>query len=219
LVPNFTNIKERVLQIAEAKGVKKSIFFNQIGMSYGSFKGSAKERPLNSNAVENILSNFPDINPGWLIQGKGAMFIHDIEPTFETSIPEHHIPLLNIEAVAGFGSGDWSIGRHDIQEHYVVPDFVGIDFMVRVKGSSMYPKYASGDIVACRIISEATFIQWNKVYVISTTEQGILIKRLKQGSSDNLLLVVSDNQNYDPFEIPRSEITGLALVTGVIRLE
>jgi len=219
LANKFTNIKERVLQIAEAKGIGKTTFFESIGMSYGSFKGNAKERPLNSNAVENILTIYPDVNPSWLIQGKGTMFSTEPAHTSIEVQDQKQVPLLNIDAVAGFGGGDWTIHHQDIQEHYVVPDFTDIDFMIRVKGSSMYPKYNSGDIVACKMLHEASFIQWNKVYVISTREQGILIKRLKKGKTEENYLAVSDNVSYDPFEIPRQEITGLALVTGVIRLE
>ncbi len=66
-------IKERVLQIAEYKGFSKEKFFKKIGMTYGNFKGSAKKTPLNSDAVAKILTNFPEINPLWLLTGEGEM--------------------------------------------------------------------------------------------------------------------------------------------------
>ena len=124
-----------------------------------------------------------------------------------------------MEAAAGFGSNDFTIRDEDIQGRYLVPDFNGIDFMIRVKGSSMYPKYSSGDVIACRILHNSKFIQWNKCYVVATREQGLLIKRLKKAPTENTLLAISDNKEYDPFEIPTNEITGMALVIGVIRLE
>ena len=129
------------------------------------------------------------------------------------------IPLIGLDIAAGFGSAEFAITDQDIQALYVVPDFSGIDFMIRVKGNSMYPKYSSGDIVACRKIKESSFIQWNKCHVIATKEQGLLVKRLKKSSRDNFILAVSDNLEYDPFEIPKEEVTGIALVIGVIRLE
>lgn len=132
---------------------------------------------------------------------------------------EGTIPLVSTEAIGGFGNMNFVIKEQDIQSMYKVPDFTNINFMIRVKGSSMYPKYNSGDVVACRIIRESQFIQWNKVHVIATKEQGILIKRLKQGTTPKSLLAISDNDSYDPFEIPKNEITGIALVVGVIRLE
>lgn len=69
---NFSNIKERVLYLSELKNITKEFFFSKIGMTYGSFKGSAKERPLNSDAIVNILTLFPDVRAEWLLTGKGA---------------------------------------------------------------------------------------------------------------------------------------------------
>ncbi|CAA0247700.1 hypothetical protein [Tenacibaculum maritimum] len=68
-----SNIKERVLQIPECKGITKQDFFKKIGMSYGNFTGKSKETPLNSNAISNISSMYPDINLDWLINGNGEM--------------------------------------------------------------------------------------------------------------------------------------------------
>jgi SOS-response transcriptional repressor LexA len=132
---------------------------------------------------------------------------------------KNRVPLIAVEAFGGRNNSVFRIEDKDIQAHYVVPDFKDITFMIRVKGSSMYPKYASGDVVACRILKEKAFIQWGKVYVISTKEQGILIKRLKKGDGKTFLVAHSDNEKYDPFEIPLGDIDGYALVVGVIRLE
>ena len=97
--------------------------------------------------------------------------------------------------------------------------FKGADFLIPVKGSSMYPKYSSGDIVACQRVSMSDlFFQWNKVYVIDTT-QGALIKRIKPGSDKEHISIISDNPDYDPFELHLSAIHAVALVIGVIRLE
>ncbi len=128
------------------------------------------------------------------------------------------IPLVGIEAFAGKGSSDFTIEQKDIKALYVVPDFTNIQFMMRVTGNSMYPKYNSGDVIACRVIHERNFIQWNKVHVIATKTQGILCKRLKKCDTKDHYLVVSDNKDYDPFEIPAKEVVSLALVVGVIRL-
>ena len=130
------------------------------------------------------------------------------------------IPLIPIDAMAGFGTGAVQVMHYDTSK-YVVPEFaeLNVDFMIRVKGSSMVPKYNSGDLVACKkLVITDIFFQWNKVYVLDT-EQGALIKRVKKGSRDNYILLISDNKNYDPFELHLSKIFAVALVVGVIRLE
>lgn len=128
------------------------------------------------------------------------------------------IPLIPIEAMAGALTSEQTVLEYEC-ERYVIPVFKGADFLIPVKGSSMYPKYSSGDIVACqRVPMSDLFFQWNKVYVIDTT-QGPLIKRIKPGSDKEHILIVSDNEKYDPFELPYSAIRAVALVIGVIRLE
>lgn len=83
----------------------------------------------------------------------------------------------------------------------------------------MLPTYKSGDIVACqRTPMDNIFFQWNKPYILDT-RQGAIIKRIKPGSDDKHILIISDNKDYDPFELPYSEINAVALVLGLIRME
>ena len=69
----IANIKERVLQVAKYKGIGYEKFASIIGMTYASFKGQQKTTPINSNALDILLSEFPDISAEWLITGKGNM--------------------------------------------------------------------------------------------------------------------------------------------------
>jgi len=157
----------------------------------------------------------------WL-QGKGLPKQNDYNKLvkyFRGINSTSEIPLVSQEVAAGFGNENFAIKEEDIQARYVVPDFNGIDFMIRVKGSSMYPKYSSGDVIACRILKERNFIQWNKTYVVATKEQGMICKRLLPSKKKDFIQVVSDNKDYPPFDIPEKEITGIALIVGVIRLE
>jgi hypothetical protein len=72
-VNKFTNIKERIMYFVENQNIKKSDFFNKIGVTSANFRGLAQKTPINSNAIENIITNYPEINLHWLITGKGAM--------------------------------------------------------------------------------------------------------------------------------------------------
>lgn len=76
----MSNIKERVIQFIENKKIKKGEFFDKIGMTSANFRGDAKNTPLNSTAIENIISIFPEINLRWLMTGVGEMekeYYHD----------------------------------------------------------------------------------------------------------------------------------------------
>jgi phage repressor protein C with HTH and peptisase S24 domain len=74
-------------------------------------------------------------------------------------------------------------------------------------------------VVACRIINEILFLQWNKVYVIDSESQGIMMKRLLKSDNPDNIICKSDNKEYDLFEVPLSDVRKIALVVGVIRLE
>ncbi|MRI64342.1 hypothetical protein EDM00_10140 [Ornithobacterium rhinotracheale] len=62
-----------MLYLSENVEVTKQEFFRKIGITYGNFTGKKKERPLNSDAIENILLIYPETNPEWLLTGKGEM--------------------------------------------------------------------------------------------------------------------------------------------------
>ncbi|UGU15178.1 hypothetical protein LS482_16015 [Sinomicrobium kalidii] len=69
----FTYIKERVLYLAKYKRIKIESFLQDIGMTYGSFKGKAKKGTLNSDAIAKILTTHRDVSPQWLLMGEGEM--------------------------------------------------------------------------------------------------------------------------------------------------
>jgi repressor LexA len=229
----------------EHKGLNPNNITVDAGLSVGLIGKAIKNSTgLSSDTIEKILHTYIDLNPIWFVLGDGNMLKPNMQDlkhnesvtksvTFlkETKNTENvtqlneplneyaGIPLIPIEAMAGFGSGSIQVMDYDA-ERYVVPEFteLNVDFMLRVKGSSMYPKYNSGDLVACKIlVLNDIFFQWNKVYVLDT-DQGALIKRIKKGS-DNHVLIVSDNPSYEPYELHLSKIHAIAIVLGVIRLE
>ena len=147
--------------------------------------------------------------------------ISDKKELVETGDPKKGIPLVSQTVAAGFGNENFAITEDDVKDYYVIPRFKHrrIDFMIEVTGDSMIPHLNAGDIIACTIIQDSQFIQWNHTHVIATREQGLLVKRLVPSENDGCLKAVSDNPKYPPFNIPKDEITGIALVVGSVRLE
>jgi len=220
-------IIDRIKQIIDNEKISVSSFEKKIGTSEGVIRRAIKNNTdIQSKWLTAVSDNYPEINNKWLLTGKGSMFKKEESDLIEVKKADElgghkTIPLVSVEAIGGFGSSDFSIGERDVKDLYVVPKFKDrmIDFMIEVYGDSMYPKFKSGDIVACRKIGNSNFIQWNNVHIIATKEQGILIKRLNKSKNENTILAVSENKDYEPFEIPKNEVTGIALVVGVIRLE
>ncbi len=91
----MSNIKERVLQIAESKKISKTDYFQDLGLSYANFKGMQKNTGLNSDAVAIILSKYPDINPAWLIIGEGSMYRKEEAVVRDEGIPYQEPIVIN----------------------------------------------------------------------------------------------------------------------------
>ena len=204
--------------------------------------GTRRGKP-SYDVLEKVCAN-AHVSPEWLILGKGdkitEVFDTASKEQMEKKVSQAHytltnaipaaeamqtglkqIPLVSPMAAAGFGSTDFSILEEDVKEYYIVPKFkhCNVDFMIEVTGLSMYPHFNPGDVIACSILHNSQFIQWNKYHVIATREQGILVKRLMPGDNEECLKAVSDNKDYPPFDIPLEEITGIALVVGSVGLE
>ncbi|ALU74316.1 hypothetical protein AUW17_03105 [Tenacibaculum dicentrarchi] len=70
-----TNIKERILQLANYKGVSYQKFFEELELNYSNFKGKQKLSGINSNSIERIISKYPELNLRWLITNEGEMVV------------------------------------------------------------------------------------------------------------------------------------------------
>ena len=220
--------KERLEHFIAAMGYSVREFERAIGVSNGTVRHITDA--LSANLKEKISANFPQLSMNWLLTGEGEMLRSSkaapsqpdakARPVLK-EVTKGGLPLIPIDAVAGFNGWD-ECGVSELDcTHYDVPDFetAHADFLIRVSGSSMYPKYSSGDILACRKIDEITFLQWGKIYVIDS-RQGAMVKRLfPMESNADMVLCKSDNPNYPPFELPKEEIRSLSIVVGAIRLE
>lgn len=227
-------------EIARNEGITISALERKIGASKGVLsRAITNGTDIQSKWLISIVENYPQYNPEWLLTGNGPMMKTEGEKKDESggdlhaderhdagqlplatpaTIPGEGIPLLPIDAMAGALTGDVSVLPYEC-EYYYVPVFTGADFLITVSGNSMNPTFQSGDIVACkRVPLSGLFFQWGKIYIIDTT-QGPLIKRIKPAPSPDHITIVSDNTDYDPFQLPASEIRAVALVVGVIRLE
>jgi phage repressor protein C with HTH and peptisase S24 domain len=213
--------KQKIIQYLDFKDISKNKFYKETSFSNGFLDSGS------SFSVENlriILDKYRDLNPEWLLTGKGEMIKKPTEKfpiETNTANVRNLIPAVDIEAIGGFGSGDFAIDQSNITNYYDIPLFKNkkVDFICPVRGNSMLPRYQPGDMVACTIVRENSFIQWNEIHVVATREQGILLKRVKKSKIEGHLTMISEDKEFEPFDVPKNEITGIALVVGSIRLE
>ena len=181
----------------------------------------------NNNTTTNTTNNYNNYKGCGGADKKAAQDISDISDrvtALEDTPPDNTksgIPLIPLDAVAGFPAADTGAAYPENCTLYDIPEFAekGANFLIRVSGDSMMPIYDSGDIIACRKIADIRFFQWGTVYVLETS-QGILVKRVMESEQhDDCILCVSENSGvHKPFLLPKDDIRSLSTIVGLIRL-
>ena len=212
------NIQNRIQEaVDELCDKNKSEFCRRIGRPAQAIKDivGGKGSAPGFDLIFDILASDLGISPNWLLTGRGDMLEKKERPRPEPT--SKTLPLIPIEAFAGHGLPAYEDEK--IQDYYTVTDFKESDFLIRVKGDSMSPKYCGGDLVACKKLKETYFLQWGRCYVIFTRSQGVMIKRVQPSEKDGCIKCVSDNPKYAPFDVPQEDVLSIALVNGAITLE
>ena len=220
-------------------------FESQAGITQGVLSNAIKKNSdISSINLSKIIDTYDEVDAHWLLTGEGDMMRTSEEST-EQPIPakteeppkteaselpstdefeyvnndnEGRIPIVHELSFALIDPDEPSTIKAD--EHYYIKEFRNADFMMRVAGDSMYPKYKPGDLIACRNIRYANFYQWGKVYALLTCHQGIIIGRVYEHHQNTIFIKVkSDNPSYPEWEIPIDEVVRGALVIGAISLD
>jgi repressor LexA len=213
-------------------GISTRAFEKQISASDGMIRRAIiNNTDIQAKWIKKIADNYPLLSIEWLVTGNGKMLKKlstlknpdnhtELEYSTQRGL-ENKIPLVNPVAIAGLGNTNFLLSDNDIVDYYVIPKFNAIkpDFLIEIFGSSMENEYKNGDIIACKILKESKFIQWGRCHLIATSEQGILIKRIKKGEESDSIIALSSNKDYSPFQIPLKEISGIAIIVGVIKMK
>jgi len=219
-----SSIKKRIIQYLNFKGITKYEFYKTTGITRGILD---QDNGITESNILKFVHSFPEVNIVWLIVGLGDMLGKEASLSGASTKPSTGqeatttpigLPLIPNEYLAPFLAGDHTEPNPDFPTNYVQTQFSDADFFTRVRDLSLFPLYNSGDFIACKIIQSTDFIQWNKIYVLSTS-QGVIVKRILEGKDEDHFKMSSDNPSFHTFEIARTEIKGMALVRGGIHLE
>lgn len=219
-----TSIKKRILQYLTVKGITKYEFYKTTGITRGILD---QDNGITESNILKFIHSYPEVSIVWLIVGLGDMLEEESSlkgaskrPDIEQNLIQEPIalPLIPSEYLAPFLEKDQFTQNKDYPTQYVQNQFSDADFFTRVRDLSLFPQYNSGDFIACKIIESTDFIQWNKIYVLST-RQGVIVKRILEGKDETHFKMSSDNPSFHTFEISREEIKGMAIVRGGIHLE
>jgi len=199
-------------------------------------KGETKP---DSDALRKICETF-NINPSWLLFGEGPMYRGEkvVEtPAKPPEIPEEtldaeeyvFVPLLESYVTAGPDGGlifepkdfypfkkSWIIRKFGRS-----PEHWKALILLPVRGDSMIPTIYPGEVVLVDTWeAERIEPKSGKIYLIRQPDSGLSIKRLvlKEKGGKLILVCLSDNPNYETFELEIDPERGIKYyVLGRIR--
>jgi phage repressor protein C with HTH and peptisase S24 domain len=231
-------IKERIIQLIEYKKIPKEEFYIRIGMTSANFRGKAKKTPLNSTAIENILSEIPDVNPEWLLTGNGPMLKNDdekktkriydeniqmlfeAEESYNKLHKDHEINLYDINAAANLQTL-FESGQQNVIGKLRIPNLPKCDGAIYLRGDSMYPLLKPGDIVIYKILNNLSNLTFGEMYLIDYAIDGddyLVVKYINASELENHIRLVSYNPHFSPMDIPLSSVRSIAIIKASVRI-
>lgn len=150
---------------------------------------------------------------------KIAKAFPEVEFLFTSKPGEHNkkgkskvIPYYDIEVSAGPISfyQDYPELPHTCMELPFVSD---VDLAMPVYGDSMYPKIKNGDIVLLKKITDHNVIMYGEVYLVITNDYRTL-KYVRKHPEEDKVLLVSENDRFDPVAIKKDAILHMFLYKG-----
>jgi len=212
-------IFDRIRLVIERNGLTNNAFAVKANIDASNMRKILKgELPLTPRTAQKIADAY-NVRYEWLLYGKGEMQAQ--RPKSPDGIPV----LEGEQVVAGVLAG---VGEplEPSPEPLRLPrlQWRDGDFALTVKGRSMIDtqrpdqSIPDGAMVILHPWTE-NYIQWGETYCIATTD-GYAIKRLMPGDDVDHIKCVSNNEaeGYYPYQVARSDIRGIAIVTAIIHL-
>ncbi len=194
-------------------GGTQRTFSERIGVSQPTVASWLSQNKLPRSGKMRILQALPEVSMAFLDGTQDTL--HTAEPTRDiyADMPQGAPFYLNLPATAGQNfAGDYD----GTTERVCIPGFEA-DAYLPVKGMSMHPTLQNGDIIGVKTMNSLDRLRPNEVYLIMTTDNERMIKRVKEIDRGEQLTLYSDNPDYHPFQVLKEQICGLYRVVSLIR--
>lgn len=211
-------------KVIELIAEKENMTISQLAQTLGKPANSlydiqkGKIKGISEKLADLLLQKFPYYNKTWLLTGEGDMLSSTSSAQPQPSVKNervvddeaYKVPLVPISALGGsLNDFNTTVCRDDCET--VISPIKDIDMAIKISGDSMEPEYPSGSTVLIKKINEHAFLEWGKVYVLSTCN-GTVIKRLMPTDDPNKVLCESINPKYPPFEVSLEHVYGVYIV-------
>lgn len=212
----------RLKEIRLSKKMTLQEFYSPIAKHVNNFSPIENgARKIGKRLAEEVIEYY-HVNETWLATGVGPIYL-EVEPPMEETEDKEEVndgvPFINVNPT-DISSGEFNL-LHEKAEYYVnFRPFNDCDAYLPVYGDSMFPKYASGEIIAVRELVNKDIIQWGEAYLVianSYANNITTVKLLFEHNHDSKIVLRAANPEYKGDTIlDRTAIKRLFLVKGKI---
>jgi|GEM_PF-1608395 len=213
-------IQERLIQFIEYKGITPYRFCKNLGFSLGYLD---KRGVIGTDKYLKIIEYYPEINPRWLLSGKGPMLqselgilqVNESKSVYAESIPpvidlhpngKANVIVLPVKSAASdFTRALTDPVFYEEKNKYdvmYIPDLQyrpGPFFSTEIEGDSMHPTLTHSERLVGKPIPKAEFVG-GYIHTLYHRSFGLLTKRLywlDKIKHPGLIKMVSDNEDVE----------------------
>ena len=221
-------IIERIRYLMREMGVRQVQFAERIGVDTSNLsKYINGHMPLSESFLNRLVVNL-GVSKEWLMDGTDLPFG---KTPVRIDSPENRLimmganagknggtPVYDVDATAGTTSE-----RNELFANENIVGWVNLPNMspncriVRVTGDSMSPVIQDGDFIAVREVSNPNQIYWGQIYVIQLDDFRV-VKYVRRHTDPNMVVLRSENPNYDDMDVRRVDIHEMLLVQHVLHI-
>ncbi|ARS38282.1 hypothetical protein CA265_00695 [Sphingobacteriaceae bacterium GW460-11-11-14-LB5] len=209
------NENQRLKTLMDLLGFRtQKDFAMALNIKQGSLSDILRERINVSNSIKDKLELKFDVNLTWLENGTGEPFFKKKRAVGES---KEGVPYFDMSL-----SDAKELIVEEQRAEYLVNylPFNDCTAYLPVYGDSMYPKYAAGEIIAIKEITNYEILQWGEAYVIMTDENSNSLRTIKlifQHADESKLILRSSNPNFKgDTVIHKKSIQALYIIKGKI---
>jgi SOS-response transcriptional repressor LexA len=211
------DIRDRIIQFIDYKGISFNFFEKNIGASK-SYISNTKN--ISAKVVSNILRIYPELSPEWVLTGEGSMLKKEnaVKSNFPVKSEDKGVPYYNVDFVGGF---DLVINDQTTIPEYLIdfPKYNEATCWCNVTGHSMEPEITHGDIIALKKIEDISFLPYGEIYAIVTKNEMRTIKRIGPSQNKDCYSLIPTNKSpeYGVQELPKEMVRIVFKVLGCMK--
>lgn len=224
----YEGIVDRIKYIIQEMGLTRAEFASRLDIDSSNLSKYLNGKlAINESLVNRMVVNL-GLSKEWLTTGgdlpyaKVPNVVNAID--FDGKIEGRPInanlgtPVYDIDVTAGAMPRAMMFANENIVGYVNVPSIPPGCRIVGVSGDSMKPVICSGDLLAVRELTNLQQIFWGQIYVV-VLDDYCMVKYIRRHVDPDMVILRSENPNYDDMEIRRADIRDLMFVQHIVHVD